>query len=229
MLEAIDGRDDRSLWLRPELTLPLPPRIRSLPRFRGYPVPWFVGELNGEPEFRGMNARKLVEAVKAKLCWVCGQQLGVHKTFTVGPMCGVNRVSAEPPSHYSCAEWAARNCPFLTRPHAKRREDDEFNAEKKPSAGFMIARNPGVALLWTVRDFKPFNDGKGGVLFHLGEPEGLEFFREGRKATREEILASVDGGLPILLQACKDDPRDPAGAYTALDKLYKKFLTLIPA
>jgi hypothetical protein len=35
-------------------------------------------------------------------------------SFVVGPMCGINRNSAEPPSHKECAQWSARNCPFLS-------------------------------------------------------------------------------------------------------------------
>jgi hypothetical protein len=32
----------------------------------------------------------------------------------------------------------------------------------------------------------------------MGEPESMEWYCEGRYATRDEIFASIDAGLPIL-------------------------------
>ena len=55
----------------------LPLRLRKLPLDpRGYPVPWFVAWVDGVPEFRAVDGRKFVQAVRAKLCWVCGEPLG---------------------------------------------------------------------------------------------------------------------------------------------------------
>jgi hypothetical protein len=83
--------------LRPELG-PLPERIKQLPiDERGYPIPWFVDWVDGKPEFRAMDGRKLVRAIKERLCWVCGQPLGVNLAFVAGPMCGINRVSSRTP------------------------------------------------------------------------------------------------------------------------------------
>src|SRR5262245_10337978 len=128
--------------LRPELELPLPRNMSRLPQHRGYPVPWFVEWVDGEPEFRAMSRVKWWTAVgmgrdgilrpHQSHCWVCGGPMaraGFLATFafTIGPMCAINRVSSEPPSHVECAEWSARNCPFLSRPHARRREDDVIN------------------------------------------------------------------------------------------------------
>jgi hypothetical protein len=104
---------------------PLPGRMLGLPvDKRGYPVPWFVDWLDGEPEFRAMDPEKWAKAIKRKLCWVCGQQLGTRFSFVLGPMCGINRTTAEPPCHLDCARWSARNCPFLTAQMTRRREDD---------------------------------------------------------------------------------------------------------
>src|SRR6516164_3611940 len=98
---------------------PLPDKLKHLPiDERGYPVPWFVDWVDGKPEFRAMDGRKFRDAIKKRLCWVCGDRLGINLAFLAGPMCGINRTSAEPPSHYICAAWSARNCPFLNNPHA---------------------------------------------------------------------------------------------------------------
>ena len=93
---------------RPELNVDtMPDRIRRLPVFRGYPVPWFVAWLeNGEPEFRAMDRAKWSRAIKDGLCWVCGERLGAHRVFVIGPMCGVNKTTSEPPCHAECAEWS---------------------------------------------------------------------------------------------------------------------------
>jgi hypothetical protein len=69
---------------------------------------------------------------------------------------------------------------------------------KGNAAGCPIDRNPGVALVWTTRFYKVFDDGNGRPLIEVGEPCGVEWFAEGRAATRAEVQASIDSGLPIL-------------------------------
>src|SRR5438046_1182517 len=108
--------------LRPEIEEP-PAKMRALPVHRGYPVPWFVAWVNGEPEFRAADGKKWALAVTKHYCWVCGQSLGRYQTFVLGPMCGINRTSAEPPCHLECARYSAKNCPFLSKPHMTRREN----------------------------------------------------------------------------------------------------------
>ena len=177
---------------------------------RGYPIPWFVPMLEGKPEFRGGDAQKLARAVKERRCWVCGHHRGVYVAFVVGPMCGVNRISSEPPSHLACARWSARNCPFLSNPRQVRREDEVSNNAKlaEESAGVAIARNPGIGLLWITRQFEIIQDPvkKGRYLFMMGEPENVEFWKEKRLATRAEVDTSVAGGLPNLEAIARGEP-----------------------
>lgn len=179
--------------LRPELT-ELPLRMRGLDvDERGRPIPWFVAWIDGKPEFRA----KWRQAVRRKLCWVCGQQLGANLAFILGPMCLINRTISEPPSHRQCAEWSLKNCPFLSRPHMRRRENDMPDGAED-SAGIGIKRNPGVSLLWIAKDYQVVDDGLGKPLIRVGDPLEFEWWCEGRPATREEVEASVDSGLPIL-------------------------------
>lgn len=174
----------------------LPLRMRDLPEDeRGYPVPWFVAWQDGQPEFRAMDGEKWIRAVRFKLCWVCGKALGIYKTFVAGPMCGINRTSSEPPSHLECAQWSARNCPFLNNPDQARRDLPNTLCP----AGFMLERNPGVTLLWTTKTYSVFDDVHGRPLITFGEPESVEWIAEGRKATRAEILHSIDTGMPALV------------------------------
>jgi hypothetical protein len=105
--------------------LDLPDRMKHLPlNEQGFPVPYFVPYVDGKPEFRGFDGEKLGICVRHEKCWLCGSQLGKNMVFTIGSMCAVNRVSAEPPSHYGCAHYAAMACPFLSQPRMRRNEVD---------------------------------------------------------------------------------------------------------
>jgi hypothetical protein len=205
----------------------LPPNLADLPvEARGYPVPYFVSKVKGEWEFRAVDPRKIEHADKHRLCWICGKRLvGTRKAFVIGPMCAVNRVSAEPPSHLTCARFAVVACPFLTRPMAKRRPM-EGSTHKTP-AGMMIERNPGVTLIWCCRDYRTQRE-PGGVLFRLGTPSRLEWYAEGREATGAEVAASIASGLPILQrQAQLDGPEALealAGHLRRADRLLRLWL-----
>lgn len=210
--------------LRPELP-PLPPNIAKLPiDERGYPVPWFVSWPNGKPEFRMIDGSKIGLAHIQRLCWVCGQKLKGPKTFVIGPMCAVNRNSGEPPSHAECAHFSVRACPFIMRPNMDRREDDFTRKYAKDAGGIMLRRNPGVVMLWETLDYVRYSDGMGGQLFRIGDPISVTWWREGRTATREEIMGSIDSGLPLLAEHCASQAeRD------LLQKMYNQALTLVPA
>lgn len=217
---------DSTPSVRPTLP-PMPPRIARLPRCpkRLIPVPWFVAWLpTGEPEFRMADPEKFVLAVRDRRCWVCGEPLGRNMTFTLGCMCGINRNSAEPPCHLDCAEYSVKACPFLTKPHMTRREDDFTEAVGVDPPGEFIKRNPGVTLLWTTRTYRPFRD-RGGYLIEIGDPEHLSFWREGRRASRREVLDSVGSGLPLLEAEAAKQP----GAEEVLGNMVRRFLKLVPA
>ncbi len=209
-------------------TLPeLPPRIAKLPvDERGYPVPFFVAWPDGKPEFRMADGLKLARCHREKLCWVCGEKLGKYMTFAIGPMCSINRISAEPPSHRDCCEWYVKGCPFLSKPQMVRRDPDglrETSGHVEP-AGLMIERNPGVTMLWTTLSYKLTPDHNGRALFAIGEPEHISWWREGRPATRAEVLESIETGLPHLLEVCVEP-----GSREALELAKRRAMKLIPA
>lgn len=162
--------------------------------------------------------------MRFKTCWLCGGPLGANATFVIGPMCAINRVSAEPPSHRDCAEYAAKACPFLTNPAMRRRERNMPDGTVLPD-GDMITRNPGVALTWTSRTWRMM---PGHRLFQVGEPTALAWWAHGRPATRAEVLASIDSGLPLLRQAAESDPR-PRAALAELERQHARALDLLPA
>lgn len=203
---------------------PLPPRMDKLPLDeRGFPVPWFVAWIDGKPDFRVIRPAGIADAHNKELCWLCGFHRGTHKAFVVGPMCGVNRISAEPPSHLECAKYAATACPFLTRPLAVRNERGLDELDAKPAAGVMIKRNPGVTLVWVTRDYKLIRDG-AGVLFRLGEPSQIIFYAKGRLATRAEVDESVASGLPALEEIARQDGPSGMRALNASKAEFQKRL-----
>jgi hypothetical protein len=223
--------------LHPSITgIEMPERIARLPRdHRGYPVPWFVAWLDadgapveighGTPDFRVIRPGAMASALRGA-CWICGGRLGANRTFVIGPMCAVNRNSAEPPSHHACAHYAARACPFLARPHARRREN-AMPGEAVEAPGIMLRRNPGVTLLWTTRRYHPYRDPiTGGVLFEIGVAERVEWIAEGRAATRDEVMASIDSGLPALREVAE---QEGPPALRELDRYVAEAMPLVPA
>ena len=202
----------------------MPARIARLPRdHRGFPVPWFVRRIDGEPDFRLVEPGKLAAAHKGR-CWTCGEPLGVHRVYVIGPMCVINRVTSEPASHRDCAEFAARACPFLTRPRMRRNQKDL--PEDRTVPGIHLDRNPGAVALYETRTARPFRAGEG-VLFRLGEPTRVDWFAEGRPATRAEIIASIESGYPQLLEvATRYDGPD---GVRELERQRGRALELLPA
>jgi hypothetical protein len=202
----------------------MPARMKALPiSDEGYPVPWFVSKLDGKWNFVGIDPRKPMEAFRRSICWVCGGRLGTYKSFVIGPMCAVNRVTSEPASHLDCAQFSARSCPFLTRPRM-RRNDKAMEGRRGPDRGIPIDRNPGVCLVWSCRDYTPFRNG-AGYLFRLGDPVLTSWWAEGRKATQAEIMRSIETGMP-LLQELADQEGPSAQAY--LRKRYDEAMQWVP-
>jgi hypothetical protein len=174
---------------------------RPLDSKRGNPVPWFVPEVDGEYDYRFMDGAKVIEALNFDKCWICGQKLGRNRTFIIGPMCVITRTTLEPPSHTDCAEWAVQVCPFLSNGERARREDEKTAAA--PQVGQMIKRNPGVTCLWTTSTCKVFNARDGGMLLEVGEPFDMDWWKEGRAATAEEVIESIHTGLPAITDMCE--------------------------
>jgi hypothetical protein len=180
--------------------IPMPPRIARLPvDHRGFPVPRFVALVNGQPDHRVVDARRFAPAIRHRECWICGEPLGRWLASLIGPMCAVNRVISEPPSHRECCEFAVAACPFLARPHAHRREAG-LPEDAVDASGTALKRNPGVICLWIARDYKPFKPPGGGVLFRLGDPIETVWYTLGRRASRAEVISALYKGLPALLE-----------------------------
>jgi hypothetical protein len=141
-------------------------------------------------------------------------------------MCLLTRISAEPDCHVACAEYAARACPFLSRPRARRNDNDRpIGSQADP---FMHQRNPGVVALFvhTERWLKRQARDVGPPLFKLpdGEPHRLTFWKEGRRATRPEVMASLDSGRDLLQEQAATDGK---AALDALAVYYARTVRLV--
>lgn len=193
----------------------IPSRIAKLPvSDHGFPIPWFAATVEGKRDFRVVDEKQMDYAVRHKRCWVCGEPLGKFMAFVIGPMCGINRTISDPPSHLECATFSALNCPFLSRPLAKRNSKDVEHLGT--AAGFGIKRNPGVSGVWVTTDYKRFRayHGAEGFLFEIGKPESLTWYANGRVATDEEVIESVVTGLPYLKEtATAQSPQAKAELY----------------
>lgn len=205
----------------------LPRRTQSLPRSKlGFPIPYFAEEVNGERDFRVVSPHKMAHAVRNNICWVCGERMGKFKAFVIGPMCGINRTISDPPSHRECAIFSATNCPFLSRPLAKRRIDG-LPDDRNEAAGFGLKRNPGAVGVWITTSFRPFRPhaGNSGILFRLGDPVDVLWFASGREATRAEVQHSVDTGLASLRELAEMDGEE--GIYE-LKRSIERFQRFLP-
>ena len=107
-----------------------------------------------------------------------------------------------------------------------RREDEQVNNEKlrENAAGFALSRNPGVAMLWFTRQYEVFKT-DNGRLIQMGEPESVEWFAYGREATREEVMQSINSGIPSLEALARLE----RGGLEALAAAYQRFEKWIPA
>lgn len=208
--------------------VPMPDRIKRLRVSpQGFPTPWFVHWDGDVPDFRVIGRGKVEAAYKGKLCWVCGNPLGRTFGFVIGPMCVVNRVSSEPPSHRECGVYAALACPFLANPRMRRNEKDMPEHREMPGLG--LKRNPGAGAVWLTRSYRPFRAKhyNAGTLFEIGEPTEVLWFAQGRTATRDEVDASIASGLPALQEQADNDP--VPGAHAALAQQVQKAQAYLPA
>jgi len=177
----------------------MPKSMGRLPRDeRGYPIPFFtfIDPETGIPNFTTIAPGKIRDCVRFRKCWICGEKMGRFMSFVIGPASSITHVSGEPPSHRECARFACRVCPFLANPNMKR-IPDKYLPEATPLPGDHLDRNPGVMLIWTTKNYQVMPQGEG-VLFVIGKHEEIEYYSQSRKATRNEIIQSINGCLPFV-------------------------------
>ncbi len=151
--------------------------------------------------------------------------MGRYKAMTLGPMCAINRTISEPPSHRECAIFSALACPFLANPRTKRREAG-LPEEAVAPAGVGIKRNPGAVAVWITEGYQPFKVPGGGTLFTFDDPLEVLWFAQGRTATRDEVEASINSGLPLLEE---EAIKEGSQAQAALRRMTAEAMQYLPA
>jgi hypothetical protein len=146
--------------------------------------------------------------------------------FVIGPMCAINRNTAEPPCHRECAEFSVQACPFLRFPNRKRDGDDMPEGRAPGGEEAMITHNPGVTCLWVTTSYKPYRAPNGDTLITVGAPVDVVWWAHGRAASRDEVLASINSGLPLLRGLAEREGKD---AIAALDSIIDRGMKLVPA
>jgi hypothetical protein len=105
------------------------------------------------------------------------------------------------------------------------RNTDKLPANAQDPAGYMIARNPGVTLLWVTESYRIFKAG-GGMLIKIGEPVETQWWARGRPATHAEIMHSINTGLPALENMARAEGIE---ALAELNIQIERGLKLVPA
>ncbi|MGZ5963123.1 MAG: hypothetical protein ACXWKY_06055 [Caulobacteraceae bacterium] len=172
--------------------------MRNLPMDRrGFPIPWFVAVVGGEPEFRLSDPRKIVEGWRRELCWVCGGRLPVFRAWVMGPASVIEGASPEPPCHLDCGRFSAMACPFLSNPEARR---NQRQLPRNFSSGSeMITANSAATALWVTkgRGADPIET-RQGLLFKLREPDRIEWYARGGRAPGREVRSAFAAIAPRL-------------------------------
>lgn len=163
----------------------MPPRIAALPKTEnGYPVPFFVIVKNGVPDLRVLDPRKQQRCFKQNLCGICGQGLDYWVAFVSGPQARSFRVSADPPMHEECAEYALKVCPYLVRPSAKRAK--EYSVEVNlTDPHFLSDRPEKMALIIARRDSVKFGLANGSLMFSYQTPKRTRWWQDGQELPEE--------------------------------------------
>jgi protein-disulfide isomerase-like protein with CxxC motif len=65
-----------------------------------------------------------------------------------------------------------------------------------------------------------------GYLIQLANPSSVQWYAEGRKATRAEILESIETGLPLLRDMAQ---RQSPEAEAELERMLAKAMKFVPA
>jgi hypothetical protein len=93
----------------------------------------------------------------------------------------------------------------------------------------MLAHNPGVSCVWVTRSYRIVDAAAGGKgsLFQIGEPEAVAWYTQGRGATRAEIMAGFDKGLPALRALAHQDV-DSADSLAVLDRMLRAAMRFVP-
>lgn len=113
----------------------------------GFPIPFFVGYVDGKPDFRLLDAKKQMYCIEQKLCAICGKKLIKHSYYFIsGPNGYTNKISTDPAMHRACAEYSLNVCPHLHIEKTTRRETGIEHLKQEQGA-IMLDKPPMLLLV----------------------------------------------------------------------------------
>lgn len=192
--------------LRPTLP-PIPPDMQDLPVSQhGFPVPYFVKWVDGVPDFRISDLSAMYTCTQMRLCMICGKPLRGEGVFAMGPISALTRGNDEPPMHRACAEFSAQACPWMLMP-AKSRNEAKTKPEGILSTNDLLdtpgAVYEGAPLIWCLYDTDCFGvqvQPNRTLMYLLGEPREIYWWKEGRRASRDEVIEGLELARQRVIQ-----------------------------
>lgn len=123
-------------------SIPIPENLARRPRWHGLPIP-FIATIkpDGEPDFRVTDEVRRQFTMAAKVCQLCGHELGRDLYFFGGRKCAASLAYFEPAMHLECLIYAAQVCPFI----AGQRGHDEIAAVKADNPDLKFAHDPTLS------------------------------------------------------------------------------------
>ena len=105
--------------MKPIQSIPVPMLMVDLPRDRrGYLIPFWqyvppTFEQDGKVDFRIKHPLRVTEALRKRLCGICGKPLLKTVYFLGGPDEVNTNTFTDPGMHIQCARYSLAACPFL--------------------------------------------------------------------------------------------------------------------
>lgn len=95
------------------MILKIPSFLSHLPVHAGFPVPVVMLWVDGKPDFRAVDAGRIIRCYERRECGICGRRLSDMSYFIGGDGCKGNHNFRDPAMHLNCANFSVEICPFL--------------------------------------------------------------------------------------------------------------------
>lgn len=158
----------------------IPSFLEHLKVYRGFPVPWFVAYVDGKPDFRMIDPKKMQYALEQDKCFVCGKKhiKGLY-FFITGPMGLANGVHSDCPLHLDCAKYSLQICPHLFFERTQRNETGDLYKYVSATTGQAgIKEKPSELYLIKANKYKTIPGPEGGRLIKFNVVDFEEFWYE---------------------------------------------------
>ena len=174
----------------------IPARLAARPRdARGYPIPYAVLQPEGgPPDFRITDVNAWSQAVRLRLCALCGVPLGRHLAFVGGPLTYQNRYFTDLPMHRDCAVYALKVCPFLAAPNYRYAESLRTAPEGHVLAVSEAVRTvrPDYFFMGMTLGYRLVRSGDGTLLVRADPWREVEWWRYGNVLAERPAAADAD-------------------------------------